>query len=122
MKRKIFIAAISIIILFVILFIYTLTFSITGKPVTEKVVFPDAMAWNYKLVLIYKGYNYSVTDNVIPSSLIDRKLDTLQWNGVGGEGYDIYSIKTEWTHKQIAIKTKYGYLLANRTNKQSLTG
>ena len=117
-KRKLLIVAASAAVLFAIIFmIYRFTFSVTGTPVTDKVIYPDAMAWDYVLLYNYKGYDYSVTKNVIPSNLIDKKITYAGWNTVGGEGYDVYSIKYVWNYNQIAVKTKHGYLLANKGGK-----
>lgn len=115
--KIIVIAVLVIIVLVVSLAIYKLTFSVSGSPGTGNVVFSDAMPWNYSLIYDYKDFDYSVTKNVIPSKYVDKKIDTAVWNGPGGEMYDIYSIKSIWNYKQLAIKTKYGYLLANRANK-----
>lgn len=116
-SKVIIIVGSAIIVLAVSLGVYRLNFTVSGSPVTGKVVFPEAMSWNYSLIYNYKDFDYSVTRNVIPSESVGRKIGTAGWNGPAGGLYDIYSIKNVWNGKQLAIKTKYGYLLANRAGK-----
>lgn len=97
--------------------VHKLTFVVTGSPVTEKIIFPNALPWNYSLIYNYKDYDYSVTRMIIPPDEVDQKIDTAAWNGPQGERYDVYSIKNVQHWRQLAIQTRYGYLLANRANR-----
>lgn len=118
-RRKLWIIALIILFLIFTIVMYELTFSFSGEPVGSKVIFPNAMAWDYHLNYTYKGYNYTVTKNIISPSLVGQKIDRQGWMGNIGAVFDMYSIKTELTYKQIAIKTKYGYLIANKGKKHS---
>lgn len=119
-RKKICIISASIIIIFsVLITILGLTLSITGWPVTNKVVFASAAPWNTYLRYDYKGYDYSVTNNVVPPILVGRKIGWAIWNGSinSNDAYEMYTIKFEWNYRQIAFKTKYGYLIANKEGK-----
>lgn len=92
--------------------IYEYTFSAAGSPAWDKVVFPQAVACSYNLVFNCKGYDCTVTNDIIPSFPAGIKIDQPICSGHGDE-YEIFSVKNEFTYKLTAIKTKYGYLLEN---------
>lgn len=73
--------------------------------------------WHYVLILDYNSARYTVSHNVISPFWVGRELQPLNYYGpvnMGSCYYELYEIKTDWIHKQIAVKTKYGYLLANK--------
>jgi hypothetical protein len=115
-SKKLIFITLSILLLLFLILLYKYTYKVSGTPVTDSVVFSDAMAWSDILKYDYNGYDYTVSKEVIPSTLVDTKITTAVWNG-GGELYEVYSIKNVWNYRQIAIKTKYGYLIANKAGK-----
>jgi hypothetical protein len=123
LKKKLLIAVATLVLLIsVFLIIFGLTFSVTGTPASNKVVFTDAMAWNDVLRYDYRGYDYTVTKNVVPPALVGRKLTVAVWfptTNESGGAYDGYAVKFDWNYRQITFKTKYGYLLANKAGKTS---
>lgn len=73
--------------------VYKSSFSVSGSPVTDKVVFSGDMAWNDEMIYDYRGYRYSVTENVIPPWFVGRKIAVAGWNGPRGGLYEVYSVK-----------------------------
>jgi hypothetical protein len=80
-RKKLLMASSIIFLFFVAFVIYEFAFSITGTPTSDKVVFSDAMEWNYQLIYTYHGHDYSVTKNIIPPSFVGWKIETEGWNG-----------------------------------------
>lgn len=118
-KKKPVIIVSSVLAVFLIVgafFIYKLNYTVRGTHVTETIVFADAMQWNDILNYNYNGYNYTVTKNVLRNDQVGEKIAVAAWNG-GGQMYNVYSVKGVCFDKQIAIKTKYGYLIANKAGK-----
>jgi hypothetical protein len=110
---------ICLLIIFIALLKITLGFS--GMPITGKVVFSDECEWIKIQIPDYNGYYYNVTDIGAFTNNIDKHIGRINYNGtsiIPATIYDVYSLKNHPNQDIIALKTKYGYLLAVRGEKE----
>lgn len=73
-------------------------------------------SWSNELVLSYNGYVYIVTDQKTQED--DKIIGQIGYHKIG-KTFTLYSIKNVDDYSKIAVKTKEGFLLANKTNKKA---
>lgn len=97
--------------------VYKISYKAVGSPMTDNAVFPDDPVWQDAYSLEYKNSRYEVTRNVVNQNCIKQKIDTAVKQDSGGKVFEIYSIKDVWNYRQIAVKTKFGYIIADKQDK-----
>jgi hypothetical protein len=75
----------------------------------------SASEWSDKLILTFKENTYTVTKN--KTNEIDKPIGVISYHG-NGAVFSLYSIKNIDNNDKIAVKTKYGYLIAAKNKVQ----
>lgn len=95
--------------------VYKISYKVVGIPVTENAVFPDEPVFKENYSLEYKNSKYIATRNIVDQKSINQKIDTVIKESSGRKAFEIYSIKNVCNYRQIAVKTKFGFIIAERS-------
>lgn len=97
--------------------VYKISYTVKGSPVTRNIVFNDAAVWQNDYDLKFKNHNYIITETAVSDKDIDKKLQETCCEE-NGDNFEVYTIKNVFNYRQLAVKTRYGYLIANKVNSK----
>jgi hypothetical protein len=75
----------------------------------------SASEWSEELILTFKDKTYSITKE--KTNEIDKPIGSISYHG-NGAVFSLYSINNIDNYDKIAVKTKYGYLIAAKNKNQ----